>query len=64
MKQRRFLMLSDDEIYILKRALIESGRQIALSGFYDDLEIKMHENILNEIVDEIKYRERGKSSNE
>lgn len=64
MKQRRFLMLSDDEIYILKRALIESSGQIALSGFYDDLEIKMHGNLLNEIVDEIKYRDEGKSINE
>lgn len=59
MNKRRFLMLSDDEIYILKRALIESSRQIALSGFYDDLEIKMHENLLNEIIDEIKYRDEG-----
>lgn len=50
---------TDAELYILKRALIESSGEIALSGLYNDAEIKIHGQLLNEIIEEIKRRSKN-----
>ncbi len=54
----KFKMFTDDELYILKRQAIESSSRIVMSGSYSDNEIKIHNNIINEIIDEIKYRNK------
>ena len=55
---RKFKQFSDIELYILKRALIESAGEIAFSGIYDDTEIKIHNILLNECIDEGKERRK------
>lgn len=54
----KFKQFSNIELYILKRALIESAGEFEFSGIYDDAEIKIHNILLNECIDET--RERNK----
>lgn len=58
-KADKYKGFNDSELYMLKRALIESSGEIALSGFYNDAEIKLSGRLLNEIVDEIKRRSKN-----
>lgn len=57
MKKRKFKDLSDAELYMVKRAFIESSAEIGLNGFYNDAEVKIHGMLLNEIIEELKYRD-------
>lgn len=56
----KFVLFSDDELYMLKRALIESSGEIALNGLYNKKEIDTAGRLLNEAVDEIKGRESSR----
>ena len=53
---RRFEMFTDDEVYILSRQSIESSSQIVMFERYTEEEVKMHEDLMNELLEERKYR--------
>jgi len=53
----KFEHFTDDELYILKRQAIESSWKIVMSGKYNDYEGKIHNQLMNEIINEIKRRE-------
>ena len=58
---RPFDRLTDDEVYMLSRALIESSCVIVLGdertkSRYSLEEVKMHDKLLNMVSDERKYR--------
>ena len=55
----KFEYFTDKELYILKRQAIESSWVIIMSGEYNDYEGKIHNQLLNEIIEEIKRRENG-----
>ena len=59
----KFNGFNDDELYMLKRALIESSYKICCEGNYNDDEIQLHNDLLNESIDEIKRREYEKWQN-
>lgn len=50
---------SNEELYMLKRQAIESSNEILTSYFYSEEQKKLHECLLNEIVEEIKEREQN-----
>ena len=54
--QNKYTIFSDSELYMLKRALIESSFKICCEGNYNDYEINLHNTLLNEIINEIKRR--------
>ena len=55
----KFEYFTDNELYILKRQAIESSCKIVMSGKYNEFEGKIHNQLLNEIIDEIKRRENN-----
>ncbi len=55
----KFEHFTDDELYILKRQAIESHWEICSCGAYNEFEVRLHEKLMNEIVDEVKRRENG-----
>ena len=56
MEVSKFGAFNDDELYMVKRAFMESARKIANEGRYTDEEIDLHTDLLNEAIDEIKRR--------
>ena len=53
----RFKEFSDDELYILKRAMIEAEKHIFEHSLnYDEDEQKILNDLLNESIDNIKER--------
>ena len=54
----RFEQFTEDEVYILFRQVMESSAEIVLSGDYNKQEIKIHNDLLNEMIDELKRREK------
>ena len=58
---RKYELFTDDELYILKRQAIESSYHIVMEDRYSESECKIHNDIMNEIIDEIKYRGRLKN---
>jgi len=55
----KFEHFTDDELYILKRQAIESSWEICSCCAYTEFEIRLHDKLMNEIIDEIKRREYG-----
>ena len=53
---RMFSELSDDELYILKRSLIESSYTINTDEKYTDKERSIHNHLLNSSIYEIVRR--------
>ena len=57
----RFEKLNDDELYMLKRACIEAEKYIyQYDCAYTDEEQETLNNLLTEIIDEIKVRSNSK----
>ncbi len=54
---RKFEHFTVNELYILKRQAIESSWEIVMSGKYNIYEGEIHNQLMNEIIDEIKRRE-------
>lgn len=57
MALNKYGLWTDDELYILKRAFIESAFNIQYERKYSDDERKIHNKLMNEIIDEIKRRD-------
>lgn len=56
----KFEHFTDDELYMLKRQALGSSWKIIMTGEYNEFEKKVHNQIINEINNEIKRREYGK----
>ena len=54
----RFDQFTENEVYILFRQAMESSAEIVMMGNYNQEEIKLHNNLLNEMIDELKRREK------
>ena len=52
----RFDQFTENEVYILFRQAMESSAEIVMMGNYNQEEIKLHNNLLNEMIDELKRR--------
>lgn len=59
MMKLRFEQFNNDELYIIKRAFIEATKYIYQEDAirYNDAELKMIDDILAKIIDNIKARE-------
>lgn len=53
----RFYWFTKDEMYILKRAFIESSANFVFNENYTDEERKIHQNLMNEVIEAIKAEE-------
>jgi len=61
---QRFAQFNDDELYMLKRALIEFQKYIYMvddDEMYSEEEQKIENDLLNEAIDNIKHREAHKN---
>lgn len=56
MYMNKFEHFTDDELYILMRALVESSWEFSMSGNYSKAETTIHTNLLNEVTEEMKRR--------
>ena len=56
----KFEHFTDDELYILKRQALESSWKIIMTGKYNEFQREIHNQIVNEINDEIKRIRYGK----
>jgi len=54
----RFDQFTENEVYILFRQAMESSAEIVMMGNYNQEEIKLHNNLLNEMIDELIRREK------
>ena len=54
----RFDKFTENEVYILFRQAMESSAEIVMMGNYNQEEIKIHNDLLNELIDELKRREK------
>lgn len=54
----RFEKFTENEVYILFRQAMESSAEIVMMGDYNNQEIKIHNNLLNELIDELRRREK------
>ena len=54
----RFDQFTENEVYILFRQAMESSAEIVMMGNYNQEEIKLHNNLLNEMIDELKRMEK------
>ena len=54
----RFDKFTEDEVYILFRQAMEASAEIVMMGSYNNQEIKIHNDLLNEMIDELKRREK------
>ena len=54
----RFEKFTEDEVYILFRQAMESSAEIVMMGNYNKQEIKIHNDLLNEMIDELIRREK------
>ena len=54
----RFEKFTEVEVYILFRQAMGSSAAIVLMGNYNNQEIKIHNDLLNELIDELKRREK------
>lgn len=54
----KYGLWTDDELYILKRAFVESAFNIQYERKYCEDEREMHNKLMNEVIDEIKRRRR------
>lgn len=54
--KNRFKEFTDDELYMLKRQAIESSFEIVMMDKYEEELVKIHGELLNEIILEIKLR--------
>jgi hypothetical protein len=52
----RFSQLSLDELYVLKRAFLESSYSFFMLGKYEKEEQKIHTALSNEILDNIRAK--------
>jgi len=52
----RFIQLNMDELYVLKRALCESSYTFFMLDKYSKEEQKLHNALLNEVVETIKAK--------
>lgn len=52
----RFIQLNIDELYVLKRALCESSYTFFMPDKYSKEEQKLHNALLNEVVETIKAK--------
>jgi len=58
---RKFSCFTDDELYMLKRSLIESSGIIAMSGLYSVEELTLSGKLLDEVIDEMHLRRENKA---
>jgi predicted transposase len=57
MSKGKFAAFTDDELYMLKRQAIESSYNIIMDGEkYNEYKKKMHGELLNQIIEEIRSR--------
>ena len=56
--QSRFEKFTEDEVYILFRQAMEASAEIVMLWSYNNQEIKIHNDLLNEMIDELKRREK------
>lgn len=54
----RFDKFTEDEVYILFRQAMEASAEIVMMGNYNKQEIKIHNDLLNEMIDELIRREK------
>lgn len=64
MKNDKFQYFSDAELYVLKRHAIESSYEIVMTDKYSKDVKKIHGVLMNEIIEEIKRRDKNKVYNE
>lgn len=59
MEKTRFSRFTDDELYILKRAMIEATKYIYMQEdiSYNEMELDTLDRLLEEAIDNIKTRE-------
>ena len=57
MKERRFIDFTDDEVYMLSRQSIESSWNVVMEDRYDKDECKIHNDLMNELLEERKIRD-------
>ena len=59
MEKTRFSRFTDDELYILKRAMIEATKYIYMQEdiFYNEMELDTLDRLLEEVIENIKARE-------
>lgn len=60
---RKFSCFTDDELYMLKRCLIESSGIISMSGLYSTEELILSGKLLDEVIDEIVKRKQNSPPN-
>lgn len=56
----KFSSFTDDELYMLKRSLIESSGIIAMSGLYSIEELTLSGRLLDEVIEEMHLRMENK----
>ena len=59
----KFSCFTNDELYMLKRCLIESSGIIALSGLYSNEELILSGKLLDEVINEIVKRKQNSQPN-
>lgn len=59
--KNKYELFTDDELYMLLRQALESSYEIVESGRYSKEEILLHDEIINEIIEE--QKRRGKERN-
>lgn len=55
-KSKKYESFTDDEIYVLSRQAIEASWDITMTGKYNEPEVKLHNKLMNELIDERKRR--------
>jgi hypothetical protein len=62
-KVNRFSQFTDDELYLLKRMGVEATSKMVDDDFYTKDMLRMHGDLLGEIIEAIKDREFEKAGN-
>lgn len=57
MKERRFKEFTNIEVYMLSRQAIESSWNIVMEDRYNKDECKIHNDLMNELIEERKIRD-------
>ena len=56
-KNPKYAQFTDDEIYMLSRQAMEASGQIMLYPGYTRIEKDIHKKLMNELIDERRYRD-------
>ena len=57
MAKNKWENFTDEEIYMLKRQAMEGSFEIVMTGKYSESEKRIHNELLNGVIDEIKRRD-------